>query len=41
VQLLEHLLRQRVALRVGAAVDADEQDVQRPAVARPAMTSVS
>ncbi len=33
VQLFEHLLWQRVALRVGAAVDADEQDVLRPAVA--------
>jgi hypothetical protein len=33
VQLLQHLRRQRVALDVGAAVDADEQDVQRAAVA--------
>ena len=33
VQLLQHLLRQRVALRVGAAVDPDEQDVLRPAAA--------
>ena len=33
VQLLQHLLRQGVALGVGAAVDADEQDVLRPAAA--------
>ena len=32
VQLLQHLLRQRVALGVGPAVDTDQQDVQPPAV---------